>query len=304
VAFPTETVYGLGADALNPDAVAKVFEAKGRPHFDPLIVHVPSLADLESLVAAFPEPAKRLAERFWPGPLTLVLPKTSRVPDLVTAGLSTVAVRIPSHSIARKLLMAAGVPIAAPSANRFGRLSPTRAEHVWEQLGERIDYILDGGPSDVGVESTVLDMTTTPPRLLRPGGVALEDLEDVLGEIQTVQQIREGETPAAPGMLSKHYAPRTRVIVIDSLEEFQGNRSQSALLAFDPLSGSDKAGYLHVETLSATGDLREAAARFFATMRSLDDVEASQIVAVRFPNHGLGRALNDRLERAAKSGEE
>ncbi len=303
VAFPTETVYGLGANALNPEAVARIFEAKGRPHFDPLIVHVRSISDLETLVAAFPETAQRLAERFWPGPLTMVLPKTSQVPDLVTAGLPTVAVRLPGHPIAQQLLEAAGVPIAAPSANRFGRLSPTRAEHVLEQLGERIDYILDGGPCEVGVESTVLDLTTTPPRLLRPGGIALEDLEDVLGEIETARQIREGETPAAPGMLTKHYAPKTRVVVIDSLNEWRMNRSRSALLTLAPLGDVECDGFLTVETLSPTGDLREAATKFFATMRRLDDAGAEQILALRFPNHGLGRALNDRLERAAKSGE-
>lgn len=302
VAFPTETVYGLGANALDPQAVAKIFEAKGRPHFDPLIVHVGTTRDLELLVATFPEMANPLAERFWPGPLTLVLPKTSRVPDLVTSGLPTVAVRIPRHSMAQKLLEAAGVPIAAPSANRFGRLSPTRAEHVLEQLGERIDYILDGGPTEVGVESTVLDLTTTPPRLLRPGGIALEDLEELLGEIETAPEVREGETPAAPGMLTKHYAPRTRVVVIDSLEDLPANRAQSALLTLAPVSDADKAGFLTVETLSPTGDLREAATKFFATMRQLDDAGAEQIVALRFPNRGLGRALNDRLERAAKTG--
>jgi L-threonylcarbamoyladenylate synthase len=303
VAFPTETVYGLGANALNPDAVARIFEAKGRPHFDPLIVHVRKIEDLESLVASFPETALRLAERFWPGPLTLVLPKTREVPDLVTAGLSTVAVRIPRHPVAQGLLEAAGVPIAAPSANRFGRLSPTRAEHVLEQLGDRIDYILDGGPSDVGVESTVLDLTTTPPRLLRPGGIPLEDLEHVLGEIETVHEISKGETPAAPGMLTKHYAPRTRVVVIENLEQCLLNPAKSALLTLAPLSNTATSEFLTVETLSQTGDLREAATKFFSTMRRLDDAGAEQIIAMRFPNHGLGRALNDRLERAAKSAE-
>lgn len=303
VAFPTETVYGLGANALNPDAVARIFEAKGRPHFDPLIVHVKRLADLEALVSSFPETATRLAERFWPGPLTLVLPKTSLVPDLVTSGLPTVAVRIPRHPVAQQLLEAAGVPIAAPSANRFGRLSPTTAAHVCEQLGERIDYILDGGPCDVGVESTVLDLTTNPPRLLRPGGVALEDLVEVIGDIATASQIRDCEIPAAPGMLTQHYAPRTRVVVIDSWDQCPVNRSQSALLTLAPINERDQAAFLAVETLSPTGDLREAATKFFATMRWLDDAGAEQIIALRFPHHGLGRALNDRLERAAKSSE-
>lgn len=303
VAFPTETVYGLGANALDPEAVARIFEAKARPHFDPLIVHLPNISDLDALVASIPEAAQRLAEHFWPGPLTMVLPKTAKVPDLVTAGLDTVAVRIPNHPVAQELLETAAVPIAAPSANRFGRLSPTRAEHVFEQLGERIDYILDGGPCEVGVESTVVDLTTTPPRLLRPGGIPLEDLEEILGVIETAPPIHEGETPAAPGMLTKHYAPRTRVVVIDSLEQYPANRSHSALLTLAPLSKAEAAGFLAVEVLSETGELREAATKFFATMRRLDDAGAEHIVALRFPNHGLGRALNDRLERAAKSGE-
>ena len=303
VAFPTETVYGLGANALNPTAVARIFEAKGRPHFDPLIVHIESVDNAKSLVAEFPLLAERLADKFWPGPLTMVLPKTSLVPDLVTSGLPTVAVRIPKHPMARQLLEEAGVPIAAPSANRFGRLSPTRAEHVAEQLGDRIDYILDGGPCEVGLESTVLDLTAFPPRLLRPGGISLEDLEAVIGKIEIIDQPGEGETPAAPGMLTKHYAPETRVVVFDSPEQLPTERSRCALLTLVPVNKADAAGFLAVEFLSASGDLREAAANFFAKMRQLDDAGAEKILAVRFPNQGLGRALNDRLQRAAKTGE-
>jgi L-threonylcarbamoyladenylate synthase len=223
---------------------------------------------------------------------------------LVTSGLPNVAVRIPRHLVAQRLLQAAGTPIAAPSANRFGRLSPTRAEHVAEQLGDRIDYILDGGSCEVGVESTVLDLTSHPPRLLRPGGVPLEDLQAMLGDITVIDQASEGETPQAPGMLSKHYAPRTRVIMLDTLEQLKSDPSQSALLSLAPLPKADHAGFLARESLSPTGDLREAAANFFATMRRLDEAGAKQIVAIRFPNTGLGRALNDRLQRAAKSGEE
>jgi L-threonylcarbamoyladenylate synthase len=301
VAFPTETVYGLGADALNPAAVARIFEAKGRPRFDPLIVHVNSLQDMEPLVAGFPPMAERLAAEFWPGPLTLVLRKTSRVPDLVTSGLDTVAVRIPRHPIAQKLLDAAGVPIAAPSANRFGRLSPTRAEHVLEQLGEQIDYILDGGPCEVGVESTVVDLTTHPPRLLRPGGVALEVLQAVIGELELIEQAIARETPRAPGMLTKHYAPQTRVLLLDDFQQLPSDRGECGLLTLAPLSHADEAGFLSVESLSESGDLREAATNFFAALRRLDGVGAERIVAVRFPNIGLGRALNDRLQRAANT---
>lgn len=300
VAFPTETVYGLGANALNPDAVARIFEAKGRPHFDPLIVHVPNVSRLEPLTADIPQIAHELARTFWPGPLTMVLPKTSLVPDLVTSGLSTVAVRIPVHPLAQDLLKRAGVPIAAPSANRFGRLSPTRAEHVLDQLGDQVAYILDGGPCEVGVESTVVDVTCQPPKLLRPGGVTLEALQDAVGDVELQGTTATGETPAAPGMLTKHYAPETRVILVNGLEELHLPRNECALLSFAPLPNSQ--GFQAMEVLSPKGDLREAATQFFSVMRRLDAAGAKQIVAIRFPNEGLGRALNDRLERAAKSG--
>ncbi|MCA9072222.1 MAG: threonylcarbamoyl-AMP synthase [Planctomycetaceae bacterium] len=301
VAFPTETVYGLGANALNPEAVARIFEAKGRPHFDPLIVHVPDLSGLEPLTSEVPQIARELATKFWPGPLTMVLPKTSLVPDLVTSGLPTVAVRLPKHPLAQELLKQAGVPIAAPSANRFGRLSPTRAEHVLEQLGHRVDYILDGGPCEVGVESTVVDVTCQPPRLLRPGGVTWEDLQEIVGHIEIQDTAEEGETPAAPGMLTKHYAPETRVVILDGLDELQLPRTECCLLSLGPISGTD--GFQAVEILSQNRDLREAATHFFAAMRRLDVLKSRQIIAIRFPNEGLGRALNDRLQRAAQSAE-
>lgn len=302
VAFPTETVYGLGAHALDAAAVARIFEAKGRPHFDPLIVHVHNLKALSPLIADFPSLAERLGKAFWPGPLTLVLPKTPIVPDLVTAGLPTVAVRIPAHPMALELLELAGVPVAAPSANRFGRLSPTSAEHVAEQLGERIDYILDGGSCNVGVESTVVDLTSDPPRLLRPGGISLEELQSVVGEIALNTWTDAEKTPAAPGMLTKHYAPETRVVRLESLQDFDGDPSKCGLLTLAPVS--EAAGFRHVETLSPTGDLREAATNFFAAMRRLDAADIEQIAALTFPNTGLGRALNDRLQRAAQSSEE
>ncbi len=302
VAFPTETVYGLGANALDPKAVAGIFAAKDRPHFDPLIVHVTTRENVTPLVADFPEIAERLANRFWPGPLTMVLPKTAQVPDLVTSGLPTVAVRVPHHPLAQKLLETARVPVAAPSANRFGQLSPTRAEHVREQLDGRIDYLLDGGSCPVGVESTVLDVTTHPPQLLRPGGIPLEDLEHLLGEVVVIESSLANETPTAPGMLTKHYAPNTRVIVVDSLNQLSLDRGRCALLTLAKLPDQNEMGqFLGVECLSESGDLTEAATQFFAALRRLDEVKADQIVAVRFPNHGLGRALNDRLKRAANS---
>ncbi|MEX0702937.1 MAG: L-threonylcarbamoyladenylate synthase [Planctomycetales bacterium] len=325
VAFATETVYGLGANALDPLAVARVFDVKGRPRFDPLIVHVASADALGPLVAEFPRRARELAARFWPGPLTLVLPKTDRVPDLVTAGLPTVAVRIPDHPLALELLRAAEVPVAAPSANRFGRISPTRAEHVAEQLGDRIDYILDGGPCRVGVESTVLAVPTRRvarpdqrerptrtdetavadserPTLLRPGGVTVEEIEAVIGPIAAPswEFSAEGEAAASPGMLSRHYAPRTP-LAIRGAATASPNESPGArigLLAFRPPVST--AGFAAVEVLSPTGDLREAAAEFFAAVRRLDALGLDRIVAESFPPEGLGRALNDRLRRAAK----
>jgi L-threonylcarbamoyladenylate synthase len=312
VAFATETVYGLGADALDVRAVARVFEVKGRPTFDPLIVHVADTASLDGLIARWPEAAARLAERFWPGPLTLVLPKTDRVPDLVTAGLPSVAVRVPAHPLALELIRAAGVPVAAPSANPFGRISPTRAEHVAEQLGERIDYILDGGPCRVGVESTVLDLSTAgtegTAELLRPGGVPVEELEEVIGPIRRPpahepahdETARDADTARrGPGMLTRHYAPRTPLVIAAGDGGGAASREHRRVgrLAFRAIDDPDR--FAAVEVLSPAGDLREAAANLFAAMRRLDAAGLDLIVADRFPETGLGHALNDRLRRAA-----
>lgn len=298
VAFATETVYGLGANALDPIAVARVFEAKDRPEFDPLIVHIADRAWLSRLTLHMPNAAEELAARFWPGPLSLVLPKAEIVPDLVTSGLPTVAVRIPDHELALKLLRTADVPVAAPSANSFGRISPTTAAHVADQLGEKIDYILDGGPCRVGLESTVLDLSGEQPRLLRPGGLPLEAIEAVIGPVETSQCEHALSTVAmpAPGMLSKHYAPRTRLIVSDDPVNVPA-RGRVGVLTFELLEVSHR--FESVEVLSETGDLREAAAKFFAALRRLDEQRLDLIIATPFPNHDLGRALNDRLRRAA-----
>ena len=300
VAFATETVYGLGADALNVTAVARVFDVKGRPRFDPLIVHVSDTSWLSRLTRGVPEPARRLAERFWPGPLTLVLPKTELVPDLVTSGLPTVAVRMPDHPLAQQLLRIAGVPVAAPSANPFGRLSPTRAEHVAEQLGDRIDYILDGGPCRVGVESTVIGWTAAAPVLLRPGGVMVEQIEEALGQPVLEQPSHQTGNAAAPspGMLPKHYAPRTP-LVIGSLDALAPTGRVGFLLLSPRAVPAQVAA---VELLSESGDLVEAASRFFDALRRLDAQDLDVIIAEPFPEHGLGRALNDRLRRAAAVG--
>jgi len=302
VAFATETVYGLGAYALNSLAVASIFEAKGRPTFDPLIVHVANTAQLEPLISNFPEQARQLAEQFWPGPLTLVLPKTDRVPDLVTANLATVAVRIPDHPQALELLSVAGIPIAAPSANRFGQVSPTTAGHVADQLGNEIDLILDGGPCRVGVESTVLQLCADGPRLLRHGGVPLEQLEAQIGPIQVTDLVEHpaAQSPAGPGMLKKHYAPSVLVKIVVDLQGFETEPNQHVgLLSFQQPSELVLAKFDRVEILSPTGDLREAAAKFFSALRKLDAESLDLIVATPFPEQGLGRALNDRLQRAA-----
>jgi len=295
VAFATETVYGLGANALDENAVARVFEVKDRPRFDPLIVHVASEEWLSQLVQDVPETARLLAREFWPGPLTIVLPKTDRVPDLVTSGLSSVAVRMPSHPQARELLRQVDLPIAAPSANLFGQLSPTSATHVTESLVGRIDLILDGGPCDVGVESTVILLTEEPPCLLRHGGVTQEQIEAVIGLVK-VRQSSSGESAPSPGMLSQHYAPRTPLILnseadADRLTDLRvGVLSLQAVdTPFEPIA---------IETLTTDGDLRTATAGFFGAMRRLDQASLDLIVAWPFPDKGLGRALNDRLSRA------
>jgi L-threonylcarbamoyladenylate synthase len=298
VAFPTETVYGLGAHALDTVAVAKVFEAKGRPHFDPLIVHVADLDQAERLCRSFPLRAEELAARFWPGPLTLVLPKSNIVPDLVTAGLPNVAVRVPSHPVARSLIRQVGLPIAAPSANRFGQISPTSAAHVASQLEDRIDYILEGGECDVGIESTVLHLATECPTLLRPGGVTQEDLEAVIGPIAVMAGVagRENEPQASPGLLGRHYAPRTPLRILEQIPTHEFSNSVG-LLSFGPVGAAGQ--FAAVEVLSPTLDLAEAAAGFYAALRRLDASGADAIIARPFPETGLGRALNDRLRRAA-----
>jgi L-threonylcarbamoyladenylate synthase len=290
VAFPTETVYGLGGDATSDRAVARIFAAKGRPRFNPLIVHVPGLAEAEPF-AVFDERALEAARRFWPGPLTLVLPRRAEggLSLLASAGLATVALRAPHHPVARSLLRATGKPVAAPSANRSGRVSPTTAAHVAAELGERVALILDGGPCPVGLESTVLDLTGPVPVLLRPGGVTLEELVDLLGPIETPQT--DPDAPRAPGSLPSHYAPDLP-LRLDALEARPGE----ALLGF---GAEAPPGFAEVQWLSRTGDLTEAAANLFALLRRLDRPEFTGIAVMPIPERGLGRAINDRLRRAA-----
>ena len=289
-AFPTETVYGLAGDATSEEAVARIFAAKGRPRFNPLIIHVPGLAEAEAL-AAFDERARLAARRFWPGPLSLVLPRRAEcgLSLLASAGLDTVALRAPAHAVAQALLRAACRPIAAPSANRSGRVSPTTAAHVSTDLDDQVALILDGGPCPVGVESTVLDLTGRTPALLRAGGVTLEELREVFGDIEIPAA---GEnTPRAPGRLPSHYAPGLAVR-LDAVDARPGE----ALLAFGPEA---PAGFAEVLFLSRSADLAEAAANLFAMLRRLDRPEFSGIAVLPIPEVGLGRAINDRLRRAA-----
>jgi len=302
VAFATETVYGLGANALNPEAVARIFEVKQRPHFDPLIVHIADISQLEEITISFSDQAQKLAERFWPGPLTLVLPKKSVIPDLVTSGLDSVAIRIPSHPIARELLQLAQVPIAAPSANKFGCLSPTQAHHVSEQLGDEIKMILDGGPCTVGVESTVLQCSDESPVLLRPGGITLEEIEACAGPVRIakIEEHAEANSPLSPGMLPRHYAPGTRLLLIDQPEQMPDSKN-IGILSLNPIEKtflSDQ-HFAAEEILSPEGDLRAAAAKLFTALRNLDQAGVDYIVALRMPETGLGRTINNRLERAA-----
>jgi len=293
VAFPTETVYGLGADAGNAAAIARLFEAKGRPPFNPLIVHVADIAAAERL-CLFDARARKLAAAFWPGPLTLVLPMRDGAPmaSLVTAGLKTLAVRVPAHKVAHALIEAAGVPVAAPSANPSGRISATRAEHVRQTLSGTIDLILDGGPTDVGLESTIVACTGGPARLLRLGGIDRAAIQRTLGETLLVEAA--GEWPTAPGQLVSHYAPRA-ALRLDVTEVRPGE----ALLAFGAAlpPGADRAA--PVLNLSKTGDLREAAANLFDFLHRLDEAAPAAIAVMPILQGGLGAAINDRLRRAA-----
>ena len=291
VAFPTETVYGLGGDATDGIAVARIFEAKGRPRFNPLIVHVADLASARTL-AAFDTRALQVAERFWPGPLSLVLPRTPRCPVslLASAGLDTVAVRMPAYPLALALLRAAGRPLAAPSANRSGRLSPTSAADVMAELDGRIAAVLDGGRCPIGVESTVLDLSGAEPMLLRPGGLPREALEAAIGPIVTPHA--SSGAPRSPGMLESHYAPE-RPLRMNARDARPGE----ALLALGP--GPAPAGFGEVRWLSRSGDLAEAAANLFAWLRALDRPEFTGIAVMPVPDEGLGVAINDRLRRAA-----
>lgn len=296
VAIPTETVYGLAANALDPDAVLQVFKAKDRPHFNPLIIHLPDWSAVGRYVAGIPADAATLAALFVPGPLTFLLEKNQVIPDLVTAGSHKVAVRVPAHPLAHELLSMLDFPLAAPSANPFGYVSPTTAQHVWEGLRGKIPYILDGGPCEVGLESTIVDFEEGEVIVRRKGGIALEAIEDALGKKIQVKTAAE-DHPVAPGQLRSHYATTTPLYIGDPatwIRHFEGKKI--CLLAF-----GDNMRFIDAPfrfQLSATADLDEAAKQLFTTMRLADQCGADVIIAAWLPEVGLGRAINDRLKRA------
>ena len=298
VAFPTETVYGLGANALDAVAVAGVFAVKGRPRFDPLIVHLAEPEQLTDVARSVPPQAMKLIDTFWPGPLSLVLDKRPSIPDIVTAGLSSVAIRCPAHDLARRLIQAAGVPIAAPSANRFGAVSPTTAAHVVEQFGDEVPLVLDGGPCRIGLESTVVSFVDSPdgcPTLLRPGGITREEIERVVGTLKI--RMHEESQPASPGQLLRHYAPETRLVLSADAIPTGAGAAKVGLLSFQRPTSAD--GFAATEVLSEQGCLREAAANLFAALRRLDALGLDFIVARPVPEVELGHAIMDRLRRAA-----
>lgn len=294
VAIPTETVYGLAANALNEKSVLEIFKAKNRPHFDPLIVHVADLGQAQTLVQAFPDMAKVLAQKFWPGPLTLLLPKKKIIPDLVTSGLDTVGLRCPNHALTLDLLHNLPFPLAAPSANPFGYVSPTTPQHVNEQLGDKVSYILDGGECRVGIESTIIGFETTP-TVYRLGGLALEVLESITGPLHV--HLHSASNPHAPGQLQSHYAPLKKIL-LGSREQLldYANSNAGAIVFQNPLPGIPKNNQI---ILSPTGNLEEAAHHLFAALRTLDKTNVENILAELVPESGLGRAINDRLRRAA-----
>ena len=301
VAIPTETVYGLAANGLDETAVAGIFSAKNRPTFNPLILHVASIEQAQSLCTDWPEMADKLARAFWPGPLTLILPKADHVPDLTTSGQPTVGIRMPNNRLTLELLSTLPFPLAAPSANPFGYVSPTNAQHVADQLGERIDYILDDGDCSVGIESTIITIDNGTPKVLRLGGLSLERIADVLG-FPVLEHLNQNSNPQAPGQLDQHYSPRCKLIALNTMpaEDIEPSVSiiyfskQEAQRSSD-YNSSDGSHYY----LSDSGDTNQAASNLFSTLRRLDQDNQKVAYFEWAPNEGLGRAINDRLQRAA-----
>jgi L-threonylcarbamoyladenylate synthase len=301
VVIPTETVYGLAANGLDETAVAGIFSAKNRPTFDPLILHVASIEQAQSLSIDWPEMADKLARAFWPGPLTLILPKADHVPDLTTSGQPTVGIRMPNNRLTLELLSTLPFPLAAPSANPFGYVSPTNAQHVADQLGDSIDYILDDGNCSVGIESTIIAIDNGTPKVLRLGGLSLERISDVLG-FPVLEHLNQNSNPQAPGQLDQHYSPRCKLIALNTMpaEDIEPSVSiiyfskQEAQRSSD-YNSSDGSHYY----LSDSGDTNQAASNLFSTLRRLDQDNQKVAYFEWAPNEGLGRAINDRLQRAA-----
>lgn len=295
VAIPTETVYGLAANAYNKDAVLSIFRIKNRPDFDPLIIHTHSIKEVSKLALNFPEKAKILANKFWPGPLTLVLPKSPHIPYEVTSGLETVGIRIPSHPLTLKLLQMIDFPLAAPSANPFGYVSPTNAKHVEDQLGEKIPYILDGGNCDVGIESTIISFENEEPVILRKGKISKEEIESMIGPVS--EQVNSSSNPKAPGMLLSHYAPLTPLVVYK--KEIIKDFTNTGFIGFKSFHSEVPLNQQMV--LSATGDLIEAARSLYAVLRKMDEKKLNLIYIELCPELGIGKAINDRIFRATKT---
>ena len=296
VAIPTETVYGLAANALDEDAVLSIFEAKKRPHFDPLIVHIANMADIKDYIIDFPELALKLAEKFWPGSLTLLLPKSSLIPDLVTAGSKFVGIRIPNHPLTLQLLNSLQFPLAAPSANPFGYISPTNPQHVADQLGDSIEYILDGGECSVGIESTIIGFEDDFPVVMRLGGISIDEIEKVAGPVKL--QLNQSSDPIAPGQLKSHYSPKKNFFAGD-LEIFLADKSVSnaGVISFTRKYEAENISKNWI--LSPSGNINEAARNLFRVMREADESGVGTIYAEYVPEEGLGLAINDRIKRAS-----
>ncbi len=293
IGIPTETVYGLAGNALNEEAIVRIFEVKKRPRFDPLIAHIAHRDQLTELVKDVPEQAARLIDAFWPGPMTLLLEKSTVIPHLLTSGSSRVAVRLPGHETARALLDRVPFPVAAPSANPFGYVSPTTAQHVQDQLGDLIPYILDGGSSEIGLESTIVGFEGNTPTVYRLGGLSLERVREVIGDVDVM--LNKSSNPSAPGMLKSHYAPGKQVIIGDVAALLKDHDPKTVGV----ISLDKTYDVLEMHALSPAGSLTEAAQHLFRVLRLLDDSDVEVILAERFPEEGLGRAINDRLERAS-----
>lgn len=298
VAIPTETVYGLAGNIFLEDAINKIFDVKQRPRFNPLIVHLNNMNQVEDIVKEFPEKAQLLAKAFWPGPLTLILPKKSTVPDAVTACKDTVAIRIPDHPVTLELLKQLPFPVAAPSANPFNRISPTKASHVNEYFEGTIPMILEGGECNRGIESTIIGFENSKVIIYRLGSLELEKIEEIVGKV--IVKNKKESAPNAPGMLAKHYAPKTKIILVDDVEESIRTFHTHSIGVLKLTGESEMNQVSKIELLSKSGNLTEAASNLYAALHNLDDANLDLIIAERFPNYGLGKTINDRLERATK----